>query len=268
MSNSATPWTAACQAPQFPLSPGVGSNSCPSGWCPWDLTISSSSTRLSFCLQSFPASESFPVIQPFASGGQGIRASATVLPVNIQGWTISINVIMCCMVFMLMMLGNKWFPHAFWSFVPEKAVFPPFPFPQSRSRCTQQLDLSSSSSLPPCSPCVHHTHHPVTAWSAKCGPSSIHGHGSLGACGLISFQYPMSDHHSNLTRGRNSSETIPPPAHSENLGLLFPLRVNSQDFPVVEWLRLLRAPNAVGPGLIPGQDPTNHVVQSKKQNNP
>ena len=171
MSNSATPWAAACQAPQFPLSPGVGSNSCPSGWCPWDLTISSSAAPLSFCLQSFPALESFPVSQLFASGGQGIRASATVLPVNIQGWTISINVIICCMVFMLMMLGNKSFPHAFWCFVPEKAVFPPFPFPQSRSRCTQQLHFSSSSSLPPCSPCVHHTPHPVTAWSAKCGPA-------------------------------------------------------------------------------------------------
>ena len=38
------------------------------------------------CLQSFPASESFPKGQFFASGGQGIGASATVLPMNIQGW--------------------------------------------------------------------------------------------------------------------------------------------------------------------------------------
>ena len=42
----------------------------------------------SFCLQSFPASGSFPVSQLFTSGGQGIGASpsASVLPMNIQGW--------------------------------------------------------------------------------------------------------------------------------------------------------------------------------------
>ena len=41
-----------------------------------------------FCLQSFPASGSFPVSQLFASGGQriGASASASVLPVNVQGW--------------------------------------------------------------------------------------------------------------------------------------------------------------------------------------
>ena len=38
----------------------------------------------SSCLQSFPASESFPMSQFFASGGQSIGASASVLPVNIQ----------------------------------------------------------------------------------------------------------------------------------------------------------------------------------------
>ena len=42
----------------------------------------------SSCLQSFPASESFPVNQFFASGGQrlGVSASASVLPMNIQDW--------------------------------------------------------------------------------------------------------------------------------------------------------------------------------------
>ena len=34
----------------------------------------------------FPASGSFPVSQFFASGGQSIRASASVFPMNIQGW--------------------------------------------------------------------------------------------------------------------------------------------------------------------------------------
>ena len=41
---------------------------------------------LSFCLQSFPASGSFPVSWLFASGGQSIGASSSVLPMNIQDW--------------------------------------------------------------------------------------------------------------------------------------------------------------------------------------
>ena len=40
------------------------------------------------CLQSFPASASFPMSGLITSGGQSIRASASasVLPVDIQGW--------------------------------------------------------------------------------------------------------------------------------------------------------------------------------------
>ena len=49
-------------------------------------TISSSVTLFSSCLQSFPASGSFPMSQFFASGGQSIGASASVLPINIQDW--------------------------------------------------------------------------------------------------------------------------------------------------------------------------------------
>ena len=50
--------------------------------------ISSSVIPFSSCLQSFPASGSFPVSQFFSSGGQsiGASASASVLPMNIQGW--------------------------------------------------------------------------------------------------------------------------------------------------------------------------------------
>ena len=40
----------------------------------------------SFCFQSCPASGSFPMSWLFTSGGQSIGASASVLPVNIQGW--------------------------------------------------------------------------------------------------------------------------------------------------------------------------------------
>ena len=49
-------------------------------------TISFSVTPFSSCLQSFPASGSFPVSQLFTSGGQSIGASASVLPMNIQSW--------------------------------------------------------------------------------------------------------------------------------------------------------------------------------------
>ena len=44
------------------------------------------SCPFSFCLQSFPASGAFPMSQLFASGGQSTGASATVLPMNTQGW--------------------------------------------------------------------------------------------------------------------------------------------------------------------------------------
>ena len=66
--------------------PGACSNSCPSSrWC--HPTILSSVVPFSSCLQSFPASGS-QMSQFFASGGQSIGASvsASVLPINIQGW--------------------------------------------------------------------------------------------------------------------------------------------------------------------------------------
>ena len=68
------------------LSPRVCSNSCSlRQWC--HPTISSC-VALFCCLQTFPASESFQMSQKFASGGQsmGTSASASVLPMNIQGW--------------------------------------------------------------------------------------------------------------------------------------------------------------------------------------
>ena len=82
-----TPWTAACQA----------SLSITNSWSLLKL-ISIASVMpsnhliicqlLSSCLQSFPASGSFPVSQFFASGGQsiGALASASVFPMDIQGW--------------------------------------------------------------------------------------------------------------------------------------------------------------------------------------
>ena len=80
----ATPWTVACQAPlsstisQSLLKLMSIESVMPSNHlilcCPF-----------SSCLQSFSASGSFPMVQLFASGGQSIGASASVLPMNIQG---------------------------------------------------------------------------------------------------------------------------------------------------------------------------------------
>ena len=68
--------------------PGAYSDACPSSqWC--HPTISSSVIPFSSCLQSFPASGSFPMSQFFASGGQsiGVSASTSALPMNIQDWS-------------------------------------------------------------------------------------------------------------------------------------------------------------------------------------
>ena len=81
----ATPWIAARQAS---LSITNSQNSSPlSRWC--HPTISSSVVPFSSCFQSFPASGSFPMSQPFASGGQniGISTSTSVLPMNTQDWS-------------------------------------------------------------------------------------------------------------------------------------------------------------------------------------
>ena len=65
--------------------PGACSNSLSQWGHP---TISSSIITFSSCLQSFPASGSSQMSQFFASRGQsnGVSASASVLPMNIQGW--------------------------------------------------------------------------------------------------------------------------------------------------------------------------------------
>ena len=79
-----------CSMPRFPVFhrlPRVCSNSCPlSQWC--HPALSSSVIPFSSCLQSLPASESFPVSWLFTSGGQIIKlsASAPVIPMNIQVW--------------------------------------------------------------------------------------------------------------------------------------------------------------------------------------
>ena len=67
--------------------PRAYSNSRPSCW--WcHPTISSSVIPFSSCLQSFPASGSFPRSRFFPSCGQctGVSASTSVPPMNIQDW--------------------------------------------------------------------------------------------------------------------------------------------------------------------------------------
>ena len=80
-------WPSGLQNARLPcptVSPGVCSNSCP--------LSQSCHPAISFyvapfsCSQSFPTLESFPMSQLSASGGQIIGASASVLPINIQGW--------------------------------------------------------------------------------------------------------------------------------------------------------------------------------------
>ena len=68
--------------------PRVHPNPCPlSQWC--HSTISSSVVPFSSCPQSFPASGSFQMSQPFMSGGQcvGVSVSSWVLPMNTQDWS-------------------------------------------------------------------------------------------------------------------------------------------------------------------------------------
>ena len=82
----ATPWTVGCHASlSFTFSQSL-LNSCPlSQWC--HPAIPSSVTPFSSCPQTSLASGSFPVSWLFTSGGQnfGASASASVLPMNIQG---------------------------------------------------------------------------------------------------------------------------------------------------------------------------------------
>ena len=78
------PMDCSTRLPCLSPSPGVSSNSCPLSWsCHPTISVT-----FSYCFQSFPASGSFPMSRLFASDVQsiGTSASATVLPMNIQGW--------------------------------------------------------------------------------------------------------------------------------------------------------------------------------------
>ena len=89
VSDSSWPHESQHARPPHPSpTPGVYSNSCPSSrWC--HPAISSSVVPFSSCPQSLPASESFPMSQHFAWGGQstGVSALASFLPKKSQGWS-------------------------------------------------------------------------------------------------------------------------------------------------------------------------------------
>ena len=91
LSNSLRPHESQHARPPCPSpTPEVHSNSCPaSHWC--HPAISSSVVPCSYCPQSLPASESFPMSQLFTWGGQsfGVSASASFLPKNTQDWSPS-----------------------------------------------------------------------------------------------------------------------------------------------------------------------------------
>ena len=89
VSNSLWPHESQHTRPPCPSPmPRVYPNSCPSSrWC--HPAISSSVIPFSSCPQSLPASESFPMSQLFAWGGQstGVSALASFLPKNTQDWS-------------------------------------------------------------------------------------------------------------------------------------------------------------------------------------
>ena len=91
MSDSLWPHESQDARPPCPSpTPGVHSNSGPSSqWC--HPTISSSVIPFSSCPKSLLASESFPMRQLFAWGGQstGVSALASFLPKKSQGWSPS-----------------------------------------------------------------------------------------------------------------------------------------------------------------------------------
>ena len=89
VSDSSQPYGLQHTRPPCPSpTPGVHSDSCPSSqWC--HPAMSSSVIPFSSCPQSLPASESFPMSQLFAWGGQstGASALASFLPKKSQGWS-------------------------------------------------------------------------------------------------------------------------------------------------------------------------------------
>ena len=126
-------------------SPGVHSNSRPSSqWC--HPAISSSVVPFSSCPQSLPASESFPMSQLFAWGGQstGVSALSSFLPKNTQGWSPCLAKEFCCLVAQLCLTICD----PIWSITCQDPLSMGFPRQEYWSRLLYFFIWKSSWSLP------------------------------------------------------------------------------------------------------------------------
>ena len=134
-----------------PPFPGICPSSYPlNQWC--HSTTSSSVTLLSFCFQSFSASESFPRSLLLIASGQSIEASASVLPMSIHGW---------------LHLGFT----GLISFLSKKAGKTTRPFSSVQFSCSVVCDSlwphESQHARPPCpspTPRVHSDSRPMSQW--------------------------------------------------------------------------------------------------------
>ena len=96
------------RSPCPPPTPGVHSNSRPSSrWC--HPAISSSVVPFSSCPQSLPASQSFPMSQLFAWGGQrtGVSALASFLPKKSQGWFYDFSILFDLNTFIMVVVTQR-----------------------------------------------------------------------------------------------------------------------------------------------------------------
>jgi len=131
VSNSLQPHELQHARPPCPSpTPGIHSNWSPSSqWC--HPAISSSVVPFSSCPQSLPVSESFPMSQLFALGGQstGVSASASFLPKNTQDWSPlewtlgqakmfairPANIVICTLVSISLVVSQRFIQTSLWN---------------------------------------------------------------------------------------------------------------------------------------------------------
>ena len=126
VSDSLWPHESQHTRPPCPSQTPVYSNPYPLSWW-YHPALSSSVIPFSSCPQSFPASRSFQMSQPFASDGQniGVSASTSVFPMNAQDWSpldgligSPCSPILTChlCIFFVDMSLHVFCPHSSWTF--------------------------------------------------------------------------------------------------------------------------------------------------------